>query len=406
MDDLTSQIVKLKKEGATWRQIADSLGIKKEAARARYRRWCKTDGIVALEQSNEFYGIQSSVIVDLLRREPHTTREISQALDRSEETVERIIAAMIAAGYGIERDERRIILPSKPSVPPKTESLFPVGETVDVCFGVVSDTHAASNAEQVTALHDFVDVAYNEYGVKDILHAGDAFAGWGVYRGQQTEIYAAKGEEQAEVVANNLPKKSGLRWYLLGGNHDYSFFRLAGLDARKYLASNGRDDITLLPYDEADVPILPGIDARMRHPSGGIPYALSYRGQKGAEQIAQDELMRVVMGEKPTPTIRLVIIGHLHVMYMFDHGPIVVLGAGCFEGRNSYLKRKGLVPHIGGWILRCRFVDEMLHRIDMVRIRYREIEDDWRSWWVKRQAKREDIEIMEPIFSLREANER
>jgi len=395
-----AEIARLK-DDLSWSEIDERFpAFRLEALRSRYRRWIRKRDNDAPEQRNEFCGVKAGDVIRALRREPQTLRELSQAVDRSEDTVSQVIEEMQAAGYGIERDERRVTLPSKPVVTFESPPLFPAGDTVEFNFGIASDTHGASHAEQVTALHDFVDTAYGEYNVRHILHAGDAFAGWGVYRGQQTEVYATSGEEQAEVVANNLPRKNGLAWYLLGGNHDYSFFRLAGLDVRRELALRGRDDITLLPYDEADVPLLPGIEARLWHPSGGIPYALSYRGQKGAEQIAQDELMQVVMGEKHAPTIRLVVIGHLHVMYLFDHGPMVVVGAGCFEGRNSYLKRKGLVPHIGGWIMRCRFVDGMLHRIEPVRIRYREIEDDWRAWWVKRQAKRGEVEVMEPIFSL------
>jgi predicted phosphodiesterase len=309
-----------------------------------------------------------------------------------------VINAMMSAGYSIIVDHRRVIIPDTPVTDFQPQPLFPSDDTADISFGVVSDTHAGGYHEQVTALHDFCHIAKEEFGVKYILHAGDAFAGRGVYRGQSSEVYAVNGEGQAEAVANNLPE--GFRWWLLGGNHDYSFYRMSGLDVRKELVSR-RDDIVLLPYDAADVPLLPGIDARLWHPSGGVPYALSYRGQKGAAQIAQDELMQVVLGDKVRPTIRLLIIGHLHVQYMFDHGPIVVLGAGCFEGQNSYLKRKQLVPHIGAWVIQCRFVGGMLHRITPVRFRYREIEDDWRPYWAKRKVARE-YDRMEPIFSIEE----
>jgi len=167
----------------------------------------------------------------------------------------------------------------------------------------------------------------------------------------------------------------------------------------RYDLRRKRPDITLLDYDAATIPLLDGMDARMWHPSGGPAYALSYRGQKYASQLAFDELMSVVMGEKSKPTIRLVAVGHFHVQFMFDQGPMVVVGTGCFEGQNSYLKRKGLVPHVGGWIIRARVIDGILHRVEPIRFRYREIEDDWRAWWAKRQAKRETT-VLEPIFSL------
>jgi predicted phosphodiesterase len=382
-----------------WRQVVEHTGLTLAKCRHRVRKHVenlKIRGDVRKERS--FCGIPASALVNALRRGPLSYQQLSAVFDRSEVTMRQVTADMIANGYSVVRDQRKVVLPDTPAVDFEPEPLFRSGDTVDISFGVVSDTHGGSHFEQVTALQDFCHIAQEEFGIKHILHPGDAFAGRGVYRGQDSEVYAVNGCDQADAVACNLPE--GFTWWLLGGNHDYSFYRGSGLDVRHELRRIGRDDIKLLPYDVADVPLLPGIDARLWHPSGGAPYALSYRGQKGAAQIAQDELMRVVMGDKTKPTIRLLIIGHLHVQYMFDHGPMVVIGAGCFEGQNGYLKRKPLVPHIGAWILQCRFVDGMLHRITPVRFRYREIEDDWRPYWSRRQAERVDVEKMEPIFSL------
>jgi hypothetical protein len=356
-------------------------------------------------------GIQTQAVIAYLRQaRVATLRQMSENFDRSEATVEQMIAEMRQAGFGIVREEQRIVLPETPLVDYQIAPLFESGETVEVSFAIISDTHGGSHFEQVTALRDFVHIAREEYGVRHVLHTGDAFAGLDVYRGQRAELYAVNAGEQAEVVANNLPAYSDLRYYLLGGNHDYSYFKSVGLDVRELLLSRGSDgqgrgDVVLLPYDAADVPLLPGIDARLWHPSGGPAYALSYRGQKYASQLAFDELMAITVGEKPIPTIRLALIGHFHTCFMFDQGPIVVLGTMCFEGQNSYLKRKGLVPYIGGWVVQCRFVDGFLHRLVPVRIRYREIEDDWRGWWAKRQAKQREVTKLEPIFSLDEGED-
>lgn len=345
-----------------------------------------------------------AVIKFLRKRGPCTLRELSEHLDRAEVTVAGIIERMRTAGYGIEQDERRVTVPQTPRSALETQPLFRGGREVNISFGIVSDTHAGSKYEQPTALHDIVNVMHEEYGIQHILHAGDAFAGMGIYRGQQNEVYAITAEEQAEAAAGNLPRIPGVTYYMLGGNHDYSFYRASGFDCRVMLAQLGRDDIVLLGYDVDDVPLLPSIDARLWHPSGGAAYALSYRGQKYAAQMAFDELMDVVIGDKPTPTVRVVVIGHFHTTYMFDQGPMVVLGAGCFEGQNGYLKTKGLVPQIGGWVVHCRFVDGMLHRITPERIRYREIEDDWRPWYTRRRAVNREITVMEPIFKIQESS--
>lgn len=349
-----------------------------------------------------FQGIAAADIVSFIRRKQVATlTELSNRFDRSQSTIESILWEMISAGYSVKRDHQKVLVQNFPTVDFEPKPLFPTGHVDEICFALISDTHAGSHCEQVTAVNDLIHVAYEEYGVKNVLHAGDIFAGCGVYRGQAQELYAVSGKDQAYATAHNLPQRPGLRYFVLGGNHDYSFFKAAGLDARRELLLLGREDITLLAYDAATVPLMPDIDVHLWHPSGGVPYALSYRGQKGVEQLAQDELMQVVMGDKLTPTIRLVLIGHLHVQYMFDYGPMVVLGAGCFEGQNSYLKRKKLVPHVGGWILRCRFVDGMLHRLEPIRIRYRELEDDWKPWRAKFEGQRQ-VEVLQPIFSMEE----
>ena len=268
-------------------------------------------------------GVRVQAVVAFLKRKGAVSlRDLSEYLDRSEATVMQMLDEMKRMGFKVQRDHRQAVLPDVPVTDYQVQPLFDPGETVDICMGIVSDTHGGSRFEQVTALKDFVHVAHEEYGVKHMLHCGDAFAGMGVYRGQAAEVYARKADEQAETVANNRPAYDDLRWYLLGGNHCYSYYRLAGLDVRELLAEKDREDITLLGYDAADLPLLPGVDARLWHPSGGPAYALSYRGQKYASELAFDELMAVTMGDKPRPTVRMLLIGHFHCCFMFDQAPL------------------------------------------------------------------------------------
>lgn len=358
-----------------------------------------------------FQGVPATKVVRFLRKAPRTRKEISALLDRSEDTVDDVLASMIAAGYSIERHLERFVVPPRPVLETDMPDLFPSHADgspptyMDITFGVLSDTHCGSKAEQPTALHDFCHIAYEEYGVRHFLHGGDVMAGFGVYKGQMMDVYATTGAEQARIAMNNIPYFADARWYMLGGNHGFSFYKAAGLDARREMLRdhpqhglNARGDITLLPFDAADLPLLPGIDAHLWHPAGGIPYAYSYRGQRAADQLAFDELMEVTVGAKPKPTLRLLVIGHMHVMYTFFAGPIFVVGAGCFEGRTSYLLRKGLIPHIGGWIIKCRFVDGFLHRVSPTAIRYREIDGDWQHWNARRLAKGREIVEYEPLF--------
>lgn len=401
--------------GSDPEELALKYGMKSSSLKRKIRR-LKSEDKVASPKAEEleapqdlFDGISAIEVIKHLKRSPRTLAELSLWFDRSTSTMRTVIGRMEAAGYGIHRDYQNVV--SHPPQPPasdfKLPALFPEGKTVEIAFGVIGDTHGGSKFEQITALGDFVHVAREEYGVKHILHVGDAFAGIRVYRGQEHEVYHTTGDGQAEAVANNLPWHQDLKWYMLGGNHDYSFYKSVGLDVRQYLQLKGRDDITLLDYDAVNIPILPGVDAHLWHPSGGVPYAISYRGQKGSAQIAQSELMKIVMGKKKMPTVRLVLIGHLHVMCWFPSGPMDVFQVGCFEGQNGYLKRKGLIPHIGAIIIRCRFVDGILYHMDFAKRTYPEIEDDYRPHLVRRLARKKPVTRLETIFSFEEEqNER
>lgn len=70
--------------------------------------------------------------------------------------------------------------------------------------------------------------------------------------------------------------------------------------------------------------------------------ALSYKGQKIAEQIAS--------GSKPN----ILLIGHYHTAFYFWYRNIHIFNCGTFQGQTDYLLRKGLNPAIGGWICDIR----------------------------------------------------
>jgi predicted phosphodiesterase len=91
----------------------------------------------------------------------------------------------------------------------------------------------------------------------------------------------------------------------------------------------------------ADIEI-EGVKIRLHHGDGGGAYALSYKGQKLAEQIPS--------GDKP----RILLIGHYHTCFYFFYRNIHILNCGAFQGQTSYLIRKGLNPAIGGWIVEVR----------------------------------------------------
>ena len=58
------------------------------------------------------------------------------------------------------------------------------------------------------------------------LIAGDLCDGAGIYPGQELEQYASTADEQEASVINNIPRKPGLKYFVLGGNHDLSLIHI------------------------------------------------------------------------------------------------------------------------------------------------------------------------------------
>jgi predicted phosphodiesterase len=206
-------------------------------------------------------------------------------------------------------------------------------------FGVVGDTHMCSREERINELQSFYEICH-KMGIKTILHAGDILDGWGVYRGQQAEVHTFGAKGQAQYVIDHYPKVEGIVTRFITGNHDESWWKLAGIDVGDLITAQ-RSDMDYLGMYMADVKI-GSITIRLHHGDGGGAYALSYKGQKFAEQIPS--------GNKP----HVLLLGHYHTAFYFWYRRIHILNVGCFQGQTNFLKRKMLNPAIGGWMVEMR----------------------------------------------------
>lgn len=281
-------------------------------------------------------------------------------------------------GYEITIDENNIIF-STDVTSCGTKIKEPL-ESTEIIFGVASDLHIGSKAVQLTALNEFCKICKKK-GVKYIFVPGDVFAGYRVYEGQEFEVYALSAEEQEESAIINLP--TGFEWYMMGGNHDHSFIKKGGGHNPLLALASKRPDVHYLGFDDVEVPILNGVDLKMWHPSGGIPYALSYRMQKAVEQVAYSELAKIWWNKKSSPSIRFLLTGHLHVQIQAMFGSIFGAQCGTFEAQNSYLKRHGLYPTVGGYIIKAdlRKRDGMILNHEAKYYLFPNvIEDDWKNY--------------------------
>jgi hypothetical protein len=288
--------------------------------------------------------------------------ELSRKFDRAEPTIRAIIGELVDENYPIVATETEVRLDTKtaPSVDVEKEVPTALAEmTGHYCpFGIMSDLHAGSISMQITNMMAFARYAYAA-GVRHVFVPGDLFAGHKVYGGQLSDLFAVGADKQLIVLDIALPHLDGLTYYVIGGNHDFSFIKLGGADLVRVFAA-ARNDVVYLGYDVADVPLTDRASVRLWHMTGGRAYAISYKLQRGIEQFSFEELMKLITGLQENPSLRFVLAGHLHAAFWSIFGPITGVQCGCFEGQTSLSKKKGWYSIVGGFIVEAWITDDGL----------------------------------------------
>lgn len=216
-------------------------------------------------------------------------------------------------------------------------------EKNSIRFGLIGDTQFGSLYEAKDCLTAFYKrLAAEKIGT--VFHAGDVLDGHRVYRGQEFELHSLGWAKQRDWFAKTAPEVDGIETYFITGNHDASLKRLAGIDVGAEL-EHVRPDWHFLGEDSGTLalktPTGKEFVVMLLHPSGGTPYAISYRGQHIVEALEG--------GHKP----HLIGIGHLHkAEWMPTYRNVSVFLAGAFQWQTPFMVRGSLAAHVGGWIIR------------------------------------------------------
>jgi len=293
--------------------------------------------------------LQVKRLVDVLRRKPSAdVGSICNDLDISPKRLDKVVAAARNMSVNIEMptDDRITLNVKAPPIDRLAVHRLPIEPVKgEITFAVASDLHFASKLHRGECLNDFVDTAMQDFGVKLIFCPGDIFAGMNMYHGQLNEVTGWGVTHQLEQGVKGLPRRAGLSYKMIGGNHDESFMKSAGTNIIEALAQK-RDDVESYKFYSAMIDlVVPGaknpIKIELHHPDKAGAYALSYHMQKEIEQIPP--------GMKP----QMIFMGHTHqVNQLPDYRGIAGFYCGTFEDQTLYLKRKHASPNIGGWIIK------------------------------------------------------
>ena len=210
-----------------------------------------------------------------------------------------------------------------------------------VRLGVVSDTHLGSQYQALAEL----EAVYDEFacrGVSAVMHAGDVFAGVGMYRGQETdELLPAVDtySRQVDYAEAEYPARDGITTYMIAGNHDLDGAFSRSLSSPVRALASRRRDITYLGDDRASVELTNGATVMVAHGRGPAGYAHSYRGQRFIESL----------GRRERPD--LLILGHFHRAGFFVHDGVSCVLAACFQTQTPFLAANGIEPDVGGFVI-------------------------------------------------------
>ena len=288
-------------------------------------------------------------VLDIVSRGAVSVSEISRRIDRSSETVIKLIDSLRTKHYDVKLDEARheVTIPKEPQADFKPTGFEYFRKYYTI--GIVSDTHIGSRYQQMTLLHDAYSL-FDERKTDFNLHAGDLFDGMDMYRGQREELFKYDAGQQLSYAVQNYPKSTRqTKTYLCGGQHDYSFYKANGYNILEHLHEQ-RSDIIYKGFYRADFKVK-GVPISLMHPGGGVSYARSYRPQKIVEN-----MVGFLLSAKDLESLKLLLMGHFHVpVHLPSYMGIDAITLPCFQAQTTYLTQKGLMPSIGCLIIKIAF---------------------------------------------------
>lgn len=215
-------------------------------------------------------------------------------------------------------------------------------------FGLVADTHLASNTAREDALHAVYDI-FEKEGIKKVFHAGNMVDGY-VPRINGSEVICSSIDDQTQYVIDNYPKKEGITTYYITGDDHEGWWQKEGFNWGKHLElmceDQGRHDLQYIGHVEGDVELINSKGGKaimkIQHPGGGSSYARSYTAQKTIEAFEG--------AEKP----QILVQGHYHVSNYMQDRNVHVVGMPGFQDQTIFARKKRLRMEIGGAIMKFK----------------------------------------------------
>jgi hypothetical protein len=287
-------------------------------------------------------------IVNLLRKQRYTTKQLCQKLLASEKEIMTMIRVMQDRGilvylfgdeWGVEK------------APPAgtDDHVYLSRPDGTYLFGFSSDEHLGSKYSRLDVLEDLYD-RFAEQGVDRVIGSGNWIDGEARFNKHDLLVHGM--DQQIEYMIDNLPKRDGIVTYAVAGDdHEGWYGQREGVDIGKHaeqlMRASGRDDWVNLGYMESFVELRHAKTGKscqllVMHPGGGSAYAMSYKPQKIVESFEG--------GEKPSALL----IGHYHKMSYQLTRNVHAIQCGTTQDQTPFMRKKGIQAHVGGGICQLR----------------------------------------------------
>lgn len=254
-----------------------------------------------------------------------------------------VIAALESRGYAISLKGGRIVLERDPKAIPRN----PDAAAYNVFdprrkswrFLLISDSHIGGRQAQPWFLKKMFEEA-EQRKCAAVFHGGDHVDGSPkMHAGFLYELVLTRADDQVDAAVQ-IYRNCQVPMFGIGGNHDGSWFKDAGLDVCRmiqerldnYCNIGNIEGWVAGPNDDPNFLLL-------FHPQDGTSYSISYKPQKLAEYLVTEN--------RRVPTC-FTAIGHYHKRGLFDAANgsnSIMIPATC--GTTAFMRAKKLVNQSG-----------------------------------------------------------
>ena len=297
----------------TWGVRVSADSIQKGFVRALGKsptEYCKRDKVIgkaiknnAASEKTEAFSLSDMAVKlkkHLIAKKEATFDSCLNYLETYPKKLEELLAELRAHGLFFELGRESIVTPDAWVSRPDDVATSKIAPTKGGWYLAlaISDTHYLNRHSQEGLIQDVFGWATEEMGVRKIYHSGD----WvdGSYDHGKNERSSNSIVDQYEYLCERLPRKEGVEYEGILGNHDLTFWRDSGLPVSEFVtnlfAKRGRRDVILHeairqslradgptkdrgPIIQLAHPAIPG----GKSPAKKSAYAITYQLQKEVE---------------------------------------------------------------------------------------------------------------------------